>query len=78
MAEELTKVAEGSGGSVLRRGSIWGPGKVETTARGFSVVEFFEEGSNGGILGALEPREVFLLKYLVAAGREHVLSEELD
>ncbi|KAF0923828.1 hypothetical protein E2562_007690 [Oryza meyeriana var. granulata] len=42
------------------------------------VVEFFGEGSNGGVLGALEPREVFLLKCLVAAGQEHVLGEELD
>ncbi|XP_040380381.1 UTP--glucose-1-phosphate uridylyltransferase 3, chloroplastic isoform X2 [Oryza brachyantha] len=42
------------------------------------VVEFFGEGSNGGVLGALEPREVFLLKCLVAAGQEHVLGAELD
>uniref|UniRef100_A0A0D9WHI9 UGP3-like C-terminal hexapeptide repeats domain-containing protein n=1 Tax=Leersia perrieri TaxID=77586 RepID=A0A0D9WHI9_9ORYZ len=43
------------------------------------VIDFFGEGSSGGgVLGPLEPREVFLLKCLVAAGQEHVLGAELD
>ncbi|KAG8085859.1 hypothetical protein GUJ93_ZPchr0010g10262, partial [Zizania palustris] len=42
------------------------------------VAEFFGGASDGGVLGALEPREVFLLKCLIAAGQEHVLGWELD
>lgn len=42
------------------------------------VAAFFGKDSSRGVLGALEPREVFLLKCLVAAGQEHVLGHELD
>ncbi|TVU19759.1 hypothetical protein EJB05_35930, partial [Eragrostis curvula] len=42
------------------------------------VAAFFGEESSGGVLGALEAREVLLLKCLVAAGQEHVLGDELD
>ncbi|CAN6332751.1 unnamed protein product [Urochloa humidicola] len=42
------------------------------------VAAFFGEDSSRGVLGALEPREVLLLKCLVAAGQEHVLGDELD
>lgn len=42
------------------------------------VAAFFGKDSSRGVLGALEPREVLLLKCLVAAGQEHVLGYELD
>ncbi|KAF8719511.1 hypothetical protein HU200_024236 [Digitaria exilis] len=42
------------------------------------VAAFFGEDLSRGVLGALEPREVLLLKCLVAAGQEHVLGDELD
>ncbi|CAL4901230.1 unnamed protein product [Urochloa decumbens] len=42
------------------------------------VAAFFGEDSSRGVLGALEPCEVLLLKCLVAAGQEHVLGDELD
>lgn len=42
------------------------------------VAAFFGEESSRGVLGVLEPREVLLLKCLVAAGQEHVLGHELD
>ncbi|KAJ1263295.1 hypothetical protein BS78_09G172500 [Paspalum vaginatum] len=42
------------------------------------VAAFFVEESTRGVLAALEPREVLLLKCLVAAGQEHVLGDELD
>ncbi|CAD6344054.1 unnamed protein product [Miscanthus lutarioriparius] len=42
------------------------------------VAAFFGKESSRGVLGALEPREVLLLKCLVAAGQEHVLGRELD
>ncbi|OEL24788.1 UTP--glucose-1-phosphate uridylyltransferase 3, chloroplastic [Dichanthelium oligosanthes] len=43
------------------------------------VAAFFgEEPSSSAALVALEPREVVLLKCLVAAGQEHVLGDELD
>ncbi|GJM88851.1 hypothetical protein PR202_ga05423 [Eleusine coracana subsp. coracana] len=42
------------------------------------VAAFFGADSGRGVLGALEPREVLLLKCLVAAGQEHVLGDDLD
>ncbi|KAL6609811.1 hypothetical protein ACP70R_039780 [Stipagrostis hirtigluma subsp. patula] len=42
------------------------------------VAAFFGEESSSGVLGALEAREVLLLKCLVAAGQEHVLGDELE
>ncbi|CAN6350728.1 unnamed protein product [Urochloa humidicola] len=42
------------------------------------VAAFFGEDSSRGVLGTLEPREVLLLKCLVAAGQEHVLGDELN
>ncbi|GJN14673.1 hypothetical protein PR202_gb01528 [Eleusine coracana subsp. coracana] len=42
------------------------------------VAAFFGADSGRGVLGALDPREVLLLKCLVAAGQEHVLGDDLD